>query len=136
MTYRILLFIYRKPGMTPGEFKQHYENVHVPLMQKISGPYFPLTHTRRYIQRTRQPDSATEAKYPATVLSGSQKDFEYDAVSELTFEDEATCKASFTALNSQEIGNQVSEDCALFMDQTKTLMVLLDDYIQTPRQGG
>lgn len=134
MPYSLLLLVYRKPGLTPEEFKIHYETVHIPLMQRIACEKFPLTHTRRYINRTVDTEKTA---YPATVVSGTQADFPYDAVAELTFADEAACHASFAVMNSAENAPLVAEDCAKFMDTAKmTPMVLLDDCVETRRGGG
>lgn len=129
MTYTVLLLVYRKPGMTPKDFKNHYENVHIPLMKKLAGVHFPLRHSRRYIQRTKQPDGT----YPAALLSGSQEDFGYDSVSMLTYENEAAFHASFAAMNRPELAKQIAVDCEMFMDQTKSSVVLLEDCVDTGR---
>jgi uncharacterized protein (TIGR02118 family) len=129
MTYRVLILVYRKPGMTPEDFKNHYENVHVPLVRDIAGPHFPLSHKRRYIQRTELPDGT----YPAILLSGSQEDFRFDAVAELTYKDEAASRASFARMNTTEAAKRIAEDCAMFMDQSKTPLVMLEDSVETYR---
>lgn len=97
MTYRILIFAYRKPGTTPAAFKSHYETSHVPLVQSIAGDHFPKAHTRRYIHRTERSASAThddDDDHPASVLVGAQSDFEYDAIAELIFDDETASRHS------------------------------------------
>lgn len=82
MTYTILMFLTRKDGMTPSQFKHHMETIHVPcesplqlrahihevaaqrahahietVVQSITGPNFPKKSTRRYVQRNSK-DSA------------------------------------------------------------------------------
>lgn len=127
MTYRVLILVYRKPGMTPEDFKHHYETVHIPLVREITGPNFALSHTRRYIKLTKQGNGT----YPAALISCSQDDFEFDAVSELEFEDEATFQASFAAMNTPEAAKRIAEDCAMFMDKSKMPLAFLEDYIET-----
>ncbi|KIX10706.1 uncharacterized protein Z518_01790 [Rhinocladiella mackenziei CBS 650.93] len=129
MTCRVLILVYRKPGMTPEDFKRHYETVHIPLVREIAGPTFPLSHVRRYIRRTKQPDGT----YSAALLSGVQGDFGFDAVSELTYEDEVAFRESFAAMNAPEAAKRISEDCAMFMDQSKAPVVLLEDCVETCR---
>ncbi|KAL1629224.1 hypothetical protein SLS56_005447 [Neofusicoccum ribis] len=80
MPYTVLIFAYRKPGLTPEEFKNHYENVHVPLIKSIAGDKFPLSHPRSYINRTESKEDQGNS-FPATVLAATQDDFCYDAIS-------------------------------------------------------
>jgi len=80
MTFTILLYVYRKEGTTPSAFRTYYDNNHIPLAKSIFGPAFPITHTRRYVQRSDEDGNAA-------VLIGTQEDVPYDAVSELVFED-------------------------------------------------
>ncbi|PGH14604.1 hypothetical protein AJ79_02939 [Helicocarpus griseus UAMH5409] len=90
MSLRVLMLSYRKPGTTPEQFKAYYDEVHVPLMQYLTGPLFPLSHTRRYVQRTRSTGDATTgdsvSQHPASILSGAQADFVFDAITEMVFE--------------------------------------------------
>jgi hypothetical protein len=51
MTFSILIFNYRKPGVSPAEFRTECEAL-IPLLKEITGEHFPLTHTRRYLHRT------------------------------------------------------------------------------------
>lgn len=91
MTYSIIIFAYRKPGTTPEQFKKHYEESHIPLLREIAGETFPLSHTRRYILRAEGEAEGTtrNATTPASVLMGSQADFDFDATAELIFKDAA-----------------------------------------------
>lgn len=64
-SYSIVVFIKRKATLSPSEFMHHWENVHVPLLKRLGGSRFPLSHTRHYIGPTLHPapaqDSLTEA---------------------------------------------------------------------------
>lgn len=134
--YRILIIAYRKPSLTPDEFKTHYEQKHVPLVKSIAGSHFPLSHTRQYIRRVRSEFTSIESKehnadYPAVVLSGPQTDMGYDAIAELKFKDH-TAFVAFTALLVQpDNAAMLAADCEDFMDQAKTTVVELGDYVQT-----
>ncbi|RSL55246.1 hypothetical protein CEP54_009494 [Fusarium duplospermum] len=122
MTYIVLMLVYRNPQMTPDQFKDHYENKHIPLMKKFLGASFPLSHSRRYILRTEE-----NGQHTATVLAGTQADFEFDCVSELKFESEANFQSMSALLSSAENSAAVGEDCMAFMDPEKTKMVVLGD---------
>ena len=51
MTYTILLFVTRNPKLSPSEFKPYYENVHIPLAQRLCNGNWPFNFTRRYLAR-------------------------------------------------------------------------------------
>jgi hypothetical protein len=38
----------RRSGITPHQFKEHFETVHIPLLKSVVGEDFPLSHTRHY----------------------------------------------------------------------------------------
>lgn len=125
MTYSILIFAYRKSGTTPEEFRAGYE-AHVPVVKEMTGEHFPLSHTRRYIQRAAgQAEGTTErnADYPATVLFGSQADFDYDAVAELTFTDAAAFQTFFGIVQKPENWERIQADEAKFLDTFKMTVV-------------
>lgn len=51
MLYSIVAFFWRKPGLTPQEFRHHYETNHILLLLDLFGPAFPKSHTRFYLPR-------------------------------------------------------------------------------------
>jgi uncharacterized protein (TIGR02118 family) len=125
MPYTVLIFAYRKPGLSPAEFKSHYESSHVPLVQSLTGSLFPKSHTRRYIQR------ADSANHPATVLVGTQADFEYDAIAELIFDDEGAFQAFFACVSEAKAAEKIAQDEDKFLDRTKMKVVIEGDSIVT-----
>ncbi|GME48448.1 EthD domain-containing protein [Neofusicoccum parvum] len=130
MPYTVLIFAYRKPGLTPEEFKNHYENVHVPLIKSIAGDKFPLSHTRSYIHRTESKEDQGNS-FPATVLAGTQDDFCYDAISEMKFKDVAAFQQFHQVLGQGENGPRMDADNKAFLDLAKLRMVMLGDVVQT-----
>ena len=138
MPYIILVFAYRKPGLSPADFKAHYENCHVPLLQSLAGDTFPNSHVRRYIQRSENKStSAPEAhsgnnvNTPAAVLVGTQADFEYDAFAELTFDDEAAFQAFFARVGQGKAAEKIAEDEEKFLDRGKMRVVVVRECIVT-----
>jgi len=130
MTFSILLFAYRKPGTSPASFKEHYENTHLPLLKALAGETFPNSHTRRYIQRQEVPvDQTSDANYSATVLFGNQTDFEYDAVSEVIFDDEKAFQVFFGRMSEKEAAAKFAADEKLFLDGERMRVVVLGDCI-------
>ncbi|KAI4594760.1 hypothetical protein KJ359_007563 [Pestalotiopsis sp. 9143b] len=135
MTYSILIFAFRKIGTTPEQFRAHYEGSHVPLVKEIAGEHFPLSHTRRYVHRTAGKAEGTErnADYPATVLIGSQAEFDYDAFAELTFAD-ATAFQTFYGITQQpENQERIQADEAKFLDSSRMTVVALGETIITTK---
>lgn len=75
--------------------------------------HFPLSHTRQYIHRNES------AGFPANVIVGSQSDFEYDALAQLSFAD-ADAFDTFWAL-CQQPGNaeRIAADEEQFLDRPR-----------------
>ena len=138
MVFTVLVFAFRKPGLSPADFKTHYETRHVPLLKSLAGQDFPKSHVRRYLQRSElespPPTAAvddTSAKYPATVMVGTQNDFGYDAFGELIFENEAAFQAFFAKVSQGEAAQKIAEDEEHFLDRPKMTAVVLGDTIGT-----
>ena len=78
--YKFLLFIKRRPDMTPEQFEHYYENVHSKLGKNIVPDVGAFKYVRRYL-------------FP---LDGSldrrASDLEYDEITEVWFRDYAKFK--------------------------------------------
>ncbi|KAK6221591.1 hypothetical protein LQW54_001363 [Pestalotiopsis sp. IQ-011] len=135
MTYSILIFAFRKIGTTPEQFRAHYEDSHVPLVKEIAGEHFPLSHNRRYVHRTAGKAEGTErnADYPATVLFGSQAEFDYDAFAELTFADVTAFQTFFGITQKPENQERIQADEAKFLDSSRMTVVVLGETIVTTK---
>lgn len=134
MPYTILILVYRLPTLTPTAFRSYYENSHIPLLKSIAGPLFPNTHTRRYISRTASPPGCVNScTYPATVLVGTQLDFEYDAIAELKFDNETAFQAFFSRVNEPEAARRIAQDEDQFLDRAKLRAVVLERTTVTKR---
>lgn len=119
------LQVYRKPELTPQEFRHHYETEHLPLMKKLSGDLFPLSHVRRYVVQARNEQSGD---YKAVQqLGGAANAFTFDAISEIAYRDMEHFQAHSALLQSTQNQRMVTEDCEKFMDTARTSMILLHD---------
>lgn len=129
MVYSVIIFAWRKPGTSPAQFKQHYENSHVPLVKSLAGPLFPKTHTRHYIQRNPTNDAADSSNkaHPATVLVGEQDDFSYDAYAELVFQDVPAFQQFFGCITGEENAKKIAADEEQFLDRAKMRAVAVDE---------
>ncbi|KAI0475632.1 EthD domain-containing protein [Xylariaceae sp. FL0804] len=138
---RVVALIYRKPDLTPEQFKDYYERNHMPLVRALTGDGFPLRHTRRYIPRTRLTTGpGPHGAYPATVISGSPSEFGFDCIAELAFRDRAHLQAYFAALLRPEVSARLTADCVRFVDMSRAApTALLGDYccaVTLPPGGG
>jgi hypothetical protein len=133
MTFRVLLFIYRKPGLSFEWFRSAYENVHVPLVRSMAGDLFPIQHTRRYISRIAADTDSDETV--AEVVSGEAGSVPYDAITEMVFNSRQHFQDFSAVLMTPENGKRVAQDCQAFLDLTKAYtMVVLADYVETVKQ--
>ncbi len=111
---KILNFLVRRPGLTPQQFREHYENSHVPLAFKT----FPqiLEHHRYY---------ATEggAMFPPGVEQP------WDAVVAITLKDRQGLEDMFALLADPELSREIVEDGDKFLDGPKCGMLIVEDEI-------
>ena len=82
MPYTVIVHETRHPSLTPTEFADHYDNVHIPLLKEVVGEAFPVSHHRYYFKRAGEGGEATPL-----VFYGTTEDFDYDAVVLMIFED-------------------------------------------------
>lgn len=94
----VVIFITRKPTLSPEEFKDHWENRHVPLLKSLAGARFPLSHRRHYLSR-----DPSAPDYPLRVLVGQLKDFDFDAFTVVTFESETAFKEFVPTMTRPEV---------------------------------
>ncbi len=95
-TYKILLFMKRRPGMSVEAFRDYYENHHVPLAQKYS------SGVSRYIRRYIEPQPHPE--------TGPGGEMAFDVITELWFEDEKLFKGAIAYLSSNLMPDEIIAD--------------------------
>lgn len=136
MTFRVVLFAFRKAGLTPQDFKHHYETVHVPLVRQMTGSLFPLAHSRRYISRLDAPEHQADENQKAEVISGEASEIPYDAITEMKFETRDDFYKFAAILNEPANALRIADDCAAFLDTTKiSTMVVLEDICESTRDS-
>jgi hypothetical protein len=123
MPYNILIFITRKSGISHMDFKKHYEAIHMPLLQFYGGEHFPKSHRRHYLQ-------FSENGQP-TVVRGNKAAFDFDAIAEVTFDDEAAFQAFLAALAVEEASKALTMDEDKFSDREKMKIVVVGDVQET-----
>ena len=110
--YKVFGFLTKKDGLSMADFIDHYENRHIPLVGGLASP--PLVYKRRYIERDR----------PTT--KGATVDF--DAMTELVFEDRSAFAAWMATLFGPDSGGVVAEDEERFLDRSKTRGYVVEEY--------
>ncbi|KAI1089477.1 hypothetical protein F5B19DRAFT_467166 [Rostrohypoxylon terebratum] len=123
MVIRVLMLIYRKPGLTPEQFRKHYEEIHMPLTRKVAGDTFPLSHIRRYIPRS------TSAQYPAIVAGGEPEAVHVDCVTELIFRDKEHLQSYFEMPHAPGAAAQLEEEAKNFAAKYPT--VIVENWMET-----
>jgi len=126
MPYTALVHIWRKPGVSPKAFQDHFEKNEMPYLRQIAGDTFPIKHTRYYLKR------AEEEGNEADLVRGEQTDFTFDAVVLLEFTEKEHADR-FLERTHEPSHLQMYEDHPLMPDRSKSRAVLLDSiYVTLP----
>ncbi|KAG9199466.1 hypothetical protein G6514_008429 [Epicoccum nigrum] len=133
MTYTIILFITRNPKLSPEEFKSHYENVHIPLAQRLCGGSWPFNFTRRYLARITRAGfgGPSNPDRPPLVLRGDAQDIDYDCVAEMTFESEHAFQAFYKKVYEKDVAAKLAADETAFLEMGKTRIVVVGETLAT-----
>ncbi|KAL2847836.1 hypothetical protein BJY01DRAFT_212339 [Aspergillus pseudoustus] len=119
MVYALALLCRRKAGLTPAEFKTHFETEHVLLIKRLTGEFFPQSHQRFYIQR------GSAEPHAAQMFVGDET--EYDAICIMTWADESVAQKYFARVQEPHVLKQVMDDDAAFVERASTKIVALED---------
>ncbi|KAI0868280.1 EthD domain-containing protein [Hypoxylon argillaceum] len=133
MAYSLLVFLSRKPGTTPEQFKDYYNNSHLPLYRNLVGSRFSVLHTQRYLHRTTAPSDSNTPRNPSTpasVFLGTQADFDYDVVVTIDFKDAEAFQAFYEYVQQPDIAAAVAADEERFLDRSQTRTAVLGEKIE------
>ncbi|KAJ4304935.1 hypothetical protein N0V90_000463 [Kalmusia sp. IMI 367209] len=135
MTYITMLFLTRKPTLTPEQFKAYYETKHIPYIKSLSGHLSPLRHRRWYLAHAGSEGSAdpTIPNYPPLVLRGTSEEFDYDCIAEISWEDANTFQEFSKLLMDEEIAAKLAVDEEQFLVREKLRAVAIGEVIETLR---
>lgn len=133
MSYTIILFVTRKANLSPEEFKDHYENVHIPLAQRLCAGNWPTKFTRQYLARITRKGFGGPANpdRPPMLLRGDAQDIDYDCVSEMTFENEDAFQAFYKRVYEKDVAAKLAADETTFLELGKTRVVVVGETIST-----
>lgn len=111
--WKILLLMKRRPGMSMEEFRDYYENRHVPLALKYSTAV--TKYTRRYLEPHDNPDSGVSGELP------------YDVITELWFDDEETWRGTVKYLETSVMPDEiVTDELNLFERPTMRMATVVE----------
>ncbi len=113
-TFKILMFLKRRPGMSVEAFRDYYENRHAPLCEKYT------SGVNRYIRRFLDPQRDSE--------TGRTDELPFDVITELWFEDEAVFRATVEFLSTGPLPDEVIEDEKKLFDRTKSRFATAIEY--------
>jgi hypothetical protein len=115
---KMIVFNKKKDGLTAAEYRDHYENVHAPLIRSL----FPTVgaYRRNYVDRDRTALTERNAR-----IAGAQTDF--DSVTEAFFADWAAFEAFRDRNAEPDVRARVLADEAEFLDPSAVRR-----YIVTP----
>jgi hypothetical protein len=121
MTIKVLWMLKRKPGITPAQFREHYERSHAAIARKYVG-HLLLSYTRNY---------QTEA-WGGTASDPDgfrQRPFDYDCITELVVADEAAFEEMGRIFGEPAVGAELIEDELKFLDREATMMLRCDEVV-------
>src|ERR1700743_444113 len=104
MTYKILLFMKRRPDISVEAFRDYYENHHVPLALKNSAGL--KRYVRRYIDPKPHPETGDPGELP------------FDVITELWFDDEAIFNGALRYITTKIMPPEIVEDEKQLFDRS------------------
>jgi len=105
-TWKILLLMKRRPGMSVADFRDYYENHHVPLAMSHGGGVQLSKYVRRYLE----PQGNAE--------TGLNEELPYDVITELWFDNEAMWQGTVQYLTTTIMHPEVVADELNLFDRT------------------
>jgi hypothetical protein len=117
MAYIVFMLITRKEGMTVEQFKDHYENKHVPLVMEAIKDALPISHTRYYLKL----NEAAEGK-PPLVFVGDASTVDYDCITKIELRDEEHFSLLNKAMHESPRKAEVEADESAFANKSKFRM--------------
>jgi uncharacterized protein (TIGR02118 family) len=103
-TYKILLLMKRRPGMSVEAFRDYYENHHAPLAEKHSAAL--SRYVRRYVVPQPHPET------------GPCEELPYDVITELWFDDEQLFKGTLDYITTNIMPDEIVEDEKKLFDRS------------------
>ena len=108
--FKAIAFLKRKPGLSPEQFRQHYEEIHAPLAKSL----FPFI--RKYVRN-----------YVATMpFASKDKEPKFDCITEEWFDNMEGFQDQMDIYVS-ETGRPIREDEKELFDMTKVVYLFVGE---------
>ncbi|WP_144097451.1 EthD domain-containing protein [Croceicoccus sediminis] len=112
---KIVALLKRRPGMSLEEFRDYYENVHLPIgALRFKGN--AISHHRRYLTPIPGPD-------------GVGHEADYDVIMEMWFEDRAQLEAAMQVMQEPELAERIAGDVPNFLDRADNPMFFVEEHV-------
>jgi len=111
---KVVVLLKKKSGMTDEDFVKYYESTHSKLGERV------LPTAERYFRRYLTP-------YPTPQPEQGQES-EYDAITEIWYQDRATFEASMTSLTEPVIAKEIAEDEENLFDRSKIRIFTVEEH--------
>lgn len=119
---KFMVLLKRKEGMTPEQFRHHYENNHIPLGETFIGHL--LTSFSRHYPGTMNDFASDDWTHGR--MGAEDTGCAYDAISIYEFRDDAAVVEMTEILKRPEVSKALSEDENRFLDRPACRMGLCD----------
>ena len=117
---KIVYFLKRKHGISPEQFRQHYESSHVVLAKRYIG-HLLEDYVRNYPQfALLNPSEIPEGTEPAPY------DIGYDCITEMYVKDQAAIAEMTRIFNDPDINPILVEDELKFLERDQTVMIMVE----------
>ncbi|WP_157219394.1 EthD domain-containing protein [Flavisphingomonas formosensis] len=117
---KIIFLLKRAEGVSPEQFRAHYESSHVKLAQKYIG-HLLVDYVRNYPAfAMRNPSDVPASAMPAPY------DIGYDCITEMYVKDQAAVEKINRIFNDPEINPILAEDELKFLKREETVMIMTD----------
>ncbi len=123
---KLISLIKRQPHLTHEEFRDYYENVHVPLGVKHHGKYF-ADYRRNYVRHEFGSSGDTYAGSRENPAGGSWPG--YDAILEIWFKDQMALDAMLRESKAQAADPNLVGSRGKFIDQQSMRRLIVDEEI-------
>ncbi|KAL1606425.1 hypothetical protein SLS60_003829 [Paraconiothyrium brasiliense] len=138
MVQALICLFSKRDDLTFNEFKDAMENRFVPLLEKLTGPLFPLTYSRRYIAadgNARERHRAGPLGLPSLIV-GEAESITWDALVESTFEDELHLQQFMAFINESEAAEELMECESSFSDSGKLRIIVMENNVSVNKTRG
>lgn len=119
---KFMVLLKRKEGTTPEQFRDHYENNHIPLGETFIGHL--LTSFSRHYPGTMNDFASDDWTHGR--MGAEDAGCAYDAISIYEFRDDAAVVEMTEILKRPEVSKALSEDENRFLDRPACRMGLCD----------